>query len=268
MFKNVDMIRKHLFPRQDPPVGEGDPQPSAGGGSGEPVGEPSGSGMPSDGGGVNEPQFQVPEGKVLLNKDEAELLNWYRQFGSPEDLYNAMVEYQTLKQKGVQGGQSEPQDPRKQELEQVRNLLFEAIPELKQLPTFMQASESARYNMADAAADYVMEMAAADQIPLEGDMDKHELLTLITVKIQNNPAAHRRFLAGDMSVVAKAYKEVVGKYYNKGNGTSAVPPQKLKPKPKVKGGTPAGVKDEEPAKDFDEAGDKAFERLMELRKGG
>jgi len=263
MFSKLRRI-KSLFYCMEEPVG--DPAPGGGGtGDPAPTGEPTPTGDPAPA----HTEFKVPEGQVLVSKEQQELLNWYNQFGTPQELYNSMTDYRGIKAKGEPVPASTPAEAeRTEQLNQVKELILEVFPHLKELPDFMQSNKDTRIQFADSAAQHAIELGIADELSLTEKEAKLMLVNQVTWTIQHDPGLLGRFRANDISSVDEAYKRVASKYYNKGNGVLPAPPSKLSPKPINKSVSPEDVKNIKPAKDFDEAGSNAFERLREYAKGG
>lgn len=285
-FLSLSKIRSSMFPCEESAVLD-----EGGTGGGDGAADSGDAGADGSGGdGVGEaaavaaapaPEFQVPEGKVLMDAGVQKQLEFYSQFGSPQDLYNKMQHYGHITT-GFKN-QTPEQQQQTAEIEQVKELLYSAVPELRQLGQFMQQSQGQTANLADAAAARVMDMATSGENSIEG-FDKnngqaaHELLTLVTLNIKQDPMLHKRFLAGDMSVVDKVYNDVLGRFYNRSvkpgvsdegaSGAPPVPPQKRSERPMKKGGgSGAELKGKEGVHaSLEEAGASGFDRIQTMRK--
>lgn len=295
-FLSLKQIRNFMFPCEEPLVPD---EGGAGGGDGS--ADPGDAGADGAGGenvddaaaaaaavgaasGEAAASFQVPEGKVLMDAAVQQQLEFYSQFGSPQELYNKMQHYGHITT-GFQN-QTPEQQAQTAEVEQVKELLYSAIPELRQLGQFMQQAQGQSLNLADAAAARVMEMATAGENSIEGfdrnnGQAAHELLTLVTLNIKQDPMMHKRFLAGDMSVVDKVYNDVLGRFYNRsakpgvsgaagsaGSAGSGIPPQKRNERPMKKGGVSgAELKGKEGVHaSLEAAGAAGFDRIQTMRK--
>jgi len=203
--------------------------------------------------------------KSLGTVDDFKSAKDYSELGSPEELRDKLEDYEALLKEREELGDSnylEGKGIDKDTLE-IRAGLLKAFPELASLLGKDAEDEEKQEVYIESSIDLLSDLAKKAGMSLESEDDVYYLASLVTSQIQRDSKEHKKYIAGDLKTVERAFWAVAEKIYGKKRASEDL----IEGLPKI-GGKGAGlgaIPLGEAHKSLDEATSKAYERFKSLQ---